>query len=198
MANEQARATSSTVLGNVRALGYPDRNYVTGSCTAIRREFLAVLLPFPPAIAYDSWVNTMADLLQVRVVIDAPLQAFRRHGSNTTHSIFAQESPTRWGLIRRYGLADPRHEWDQAIEAWSAYRQRIRDRSQAIARLIPAAAAQAAVAESEREIEHWSRRRQVLSTSRMRRPTRILRLWLEGFYAHFSGAKSALKDLLRP
>ena len=65
---------------NARALRFDDRELLSGNCTAIRRELLDILTPFPAGMNYDYWIGWVADILGVREVLPVPLQLYRRHG----------------------------------------------------------------------------------------------------------------------
>ena len=189
---------SGTVLGNMRALGFPDRNFVSGSCTAMSSHFARLALPFPAEIPYDNWVSVLAELLGVRKLIEEPLQIYRRHGDNTTHSIFARNRPTTIDLVRMHGLADPRAGWENEIAVFEAYGRRIAERPDLAEQLAGSEGVGQALAEIGREQERYRRRLALLALPRLKRFIPVLRTWKTGDYRHFAGWKSAAKDIIRP
>lgn len=190
--------TEGTVLTNIRALGFPDRTFVTGSCTAMTSDFAGLVLPFPSGIAYDNWTSILADLLTVRAIIEQPLQLYRRHEANTTSSIFAMRRPTQVDSVRRYGFVDPRPAWAAEVEALQCYAKRIAGRRPLAEHVSSPRQVNSALEEIASEQARYRQRIRLLGLSKLRRPPRVLRLWRAGFYDHFAGWKSAAKDLVRP
>lgn len=191
-------ATAGTVLANVRSLGFSDRTFVTGSCTAMTAEFAELALPFPPGIAYDNWVNLLADMLAVRTLIEEPLQLYRRHEANTTSSIFAMRRPTQVDSLRRHGFADPRPAWSAEVENLQCYADRIIERRTLAEQISSPEKVAAALESISEEQGRYRDRAGLLGLSKVRRLPKVLRLWSAGFYANFAGWKSAAKDLIRP
>lgn len=191
------KPVGATIFDNNRRLGFPDSNLIAGCCTAVRREFLQALLPFPAEIPYDEWLGTMAELLGVKGLIEEPLQDYRRYGGNTTGSILAERAPTPWSLFRRFGLADPREAWNQQIERTSLFEQRILDRRDMLKGIAGAEAVKRAL-ETLDDRRDWLRTRlRLLEFSRPLRLPHVFRMWRRGFYARQFGLKSAIKDAVR-
>lgn len=86
LVTEDLGSTGLTKLGQIRSGGYGDDDFVTGTLSAIRRDILKVVLPFPDGISggHDGWVHTIAILMNRRVVIEDILQKLRRHSGNTS------------------------------------------------------------------------------------------------------------------
>src|SRR4029453_15785485 len=189
LADPDGRQLGATYLGNVRKLGFPDTYHVAGCCTALRRDLLRLLLPFPSGVNYDIWIARMTDFLGVRIVLDAPLQPYPRHPPNPTQTILAEQSASMVGLVRRYGLTDPRKAWLERIGELDTYRERLREAEDLVAQVAGADRAAVALDRIEAERAQWSRRLQLLSKPRFRRALSILRLWRQGFYSHFAGGK---------
>jgi glycosyltransferase involved in cell wall biosynthesis len=187
-----------TVFGNTNRLGFPISYLTAGCCTTIRRELLPILLPFPAEIAYDQWIGFMSDLLGVKRLLPVPLQIYRRHGANTTSPIFAEASPSVFGLLARFGLDDPRDGWRREIETLSRYAERIGSRADAAAALAGDGKVEEALARLDREKKWLETRLDLLSRPRLRRLWPLLALWRGGFYKDQFGLKSAIKDAIRP
>lgn len=95
IADARGQETGSTVLANARSMGRPDDWYGPGCCTAFSRALMPIVAPMPgDVVAYDHWINALAEALGVRRILDAPLQMYRRHGSNASGSVFAAERPS--------------------------------------------------------------------------------------------------------
>lgn len=72
-------------------------NRFIGCCMAVRREVLAVILPFPPTISmHDWWIGTCAMAVGRVRYLPEPSLLYRRHSSN-------QSSSTRrpWRVVMR-------------------------------------------------------------------------------------------------
>ena len=70
-----------TFVGNVVKFGF------LGCCMAFRRNVLSRALPFPPNYqlsTHDNWLTLVAMAYYRHVVLDEPLVAYRRHGSNVS------------------------------------------------------------------------------------------------------------------
>lgn len=60
-------------------------SFVHGCCSAISKDFLSLILPFPIDLtAHDSWIVQIATLLDLKLIYQKPLQIYRQHGSNTS------------------------------------------------------------------------------------------------------------------
>jgi glycosyltransferase involved in cell wall biosynthesis len=187
-----------TILERVRRAGYGDRYLVAGNCTAHRRELLPLLLPIPAGDNYDGWFARVTVLLGLRQLLEGPLQLYRRHGGNVSEPEVTLGAPTRWSVSRRYGLADARAGWALEIGQLDALAERVHANRALVERLIGRERAAAAVARIMAERTRLATRSELLSTPRWRRGPRVAGLWTRGFYRDFAGAKSALKDLIRP
>jgi len=197
LADGAGRKLDATFLGNVRKLGYADLYHVAGCCTALSKELLALLLPFPEAGNYDGWMAEISDRLGLRGVLDRPLQLYRRHGGNSTESPFAERNASPWKLLRAYRGQDPRPGWRNTIRVLEACRERIAGRSAEAARLAGDARVEEALARLDQEIQRWTCRLALLSRPRPLRAPEVLKLWASGFYRGFAGGKSALRDMVR-
>ncbi|HIQ46074.1 MAG TPA: glycosyltransferase [Sulfurovum sp.] len=86
LVDENLNSTGLTKLGQILSGGYTDEGFVTGTLSAIRRDILNIVLPFPDGIAggHDGWVHTIARFVKRRMVIRDVLQKLRRHSNNTS------------------------------------------------------------------------------------------------------------------
>jgi glycosyltransferase involved in cell wall biosynthesis len=198
IADAEAKPVGVTFLENVRKVGYPDGYHVAGCCTALRREVLPLLLPFPPDINYDVWIAALLDRLHPRYILDVPLQYYRRHGTNTTESIAARRSASFLGMVLEFGLSDPRQGWRDQSRTWQLCAERIEQRREEAAAFFGPERVEAALASLRVDIASLEQRLDLLSRSRLRRAPRLIDLWRSGFYRAFAGGKSAIKDLVRP
>jgi hypothetical protein len=187
-----------TYFDNQRALDFNDRELVSGNCTALRRELLDILTPFPERINYDYWIGWMADALGCRTVLREPLQLYRRHGANASEPVMSERRPTPWSVLMRTGLPDPRPAWRETAGHYALIAERIEERAEVVDALLGAGRAKVAIEKLEHERSLLQRRIEMMSRPPFRRRMEVLRSWRCGFYNEFSGIKSAMKDLLQP
>jgi glycosyltransferase involved in cell wall biosynthesis len=188
------RMLDGTLAERTRRLGGWDSILAAGNCTALRREMLSVLLPFPEGFFYDAWINWLPEILGTRLVLLEPLQLWRRHGSNESLPAVAEDRASILKLYRRFGFRDPRAGWEERRRQVSIIRQRISERSHNIDNLIGANRASLALERVKKEIDRIDVRLSLMRLPRAWRVRRVMQLWNAGFYDNFSGWKSALKD----
>lgn len=189
-----------TQLGTIRATGFGERRFIAGCCGAIRRDMLQTLFPFPADhFTHDGWIGEVCEALGVRRILSEPLQLYRRHGSNESQWLLSDPNGvSRAQLVLKSGLASPVEAWEAYLTRLSILRRWLTDtepRLRAIGlghRINPAGDFITAEENSYRGRLH------LLATSRSTRWAHILRFWIKGGYAPFSGWKSAVKDMIRP
>lgn len=198
LADAEGNVLPGTFMRNVRKLGYPDRYFVAGNCTATRRELLPLLLPPVEGENYDGWFALVTDLLGVRRLLEQPLQLYRRHGGNSSEPELARHAPSLLSVAAPFGLKDARRGWAAQIVLLEEARRRIDAERALVDGLAGPGRAEAAIGRIDAETGRLRKRSQLLGLSRWRRIPSVLRLWSNGFYRDFAGAKSAMKDLVRP
>lgn len=197
IADADGRATGSTVLGNIRNLRFSDAMFEPGCCTALRREWLGVIAPFPGDIVpYDHWLTVFAVLLGRRRLHDAPLQMYRRHASNTSGSVFAVENASAMTLVAASRSIDIRPEYRDRIAGNEVIADRLRARRDVVRTWGMADRLDDALAALDAESAAYARRLAALNSSRLARLPTVARMLTDGTYKRFSGIKSAFKDLL--
>jgi len=183
---------------NQKALGLADKELVSGNFTALRRELVNIVLPFPPQIAYDFWIARLSTALNCRAVIREPLQLYRRHSSNLSQPVLSNPRPTLLSELRRMGPKDPRPHWLETLEQCQLASTRVQERSGAIDECLGQGRAKASLAGLSLQMRSLERRIEVMSLPPLRRRIEVFRSWRGGVYDQFSGAKSAIRDLLQP
>jgi glycosyltransferase involved in cell wall biosynthesis len=187
----------STVLGNIRNLGYSDNLFCSGCCTAFRRQLLAIASPFAlDNLDYDYWLNIIPALLGARTVEEQPLQLYRRHASNSSNSVFAVDRASVWTLASPARRRDPRPLFERRIRGLGDLLQRLEDRRPQIDSLGLGDRVAAAKAQVARERQAYADRTRVLGYTRLKRALSIAQLLRDGTYKQFQGYKSGIKDLL--
>lgn len=195
--NANGETSGDTIFGNTRRACLPDTHLIAGSCSAIARPLLQVLIPFPDGIPYDSWIGLVSDSLVVKRLIELPLQVYRRHERNTTQPSVV-ESPNRWAEVKKYGVSNSRNGWTDEARWRRDLVDRLRKHGHEIERFTKKGAVELAIAANERRIDAIMQRILLMDEPRWRRCGAVLRAWRAGLYREFRGRGSALKDLLRP
>lgn len=206
IADENLVPTGATMLGNIRGFGSPDSNFVAGCCSAFRREWLGIALPIPDgAIAHDTWLIGLAHRLGLVSISEKALQYYRRHGSNVSRNSYSE--PRRVGFAKRLGSEIAglfRRSNGGAVPAWQAFldsnaaeTRRIEERLGELDRLGLGGEAKAALKLLGEQRQAMAARQRLAALRPPRRAGPVWRLWRSGGYRHFSGWKSALKDLLQ-
>ncbi|MET1112725.1 MAG: glycosyltransferase family 2 protein [Allosphingosinicella sp.] len=206
IADENLVPTGATMLGNIRGFGSPDGNFVAGCCSAFRREWLGIALPIPDgAIAHDTWLIGLAHRLGLVSISEKALQYYRRHGSNVSQNSYSEPNKVGFvkrlaselaGLVRRSpGAAIP--VWQAFLDSNAAETKRIEERLEALDRLGLGGRARAALDLLGEQRRAMAGRQKLAAVPPARRAGPVWRLWRSGGYRHFSGWKSALKDLLQ-
>ncbi|MBL0395028.1 glycosyltransferase [Ramlibacter monticola] len=192
--------TGRTIMGNTRTLGFKETWISAGCCTAVRREFLELLNPFPNhLLAYDAWIHKVAVELGTRQVVPEVHQLYRRHSSNTSAPLATTFSiPNRVSAFMHFGLRDVSDGWDVEVQISRELTQRLRERAGTLNRFDLHHAGRAAIRKEEEFVEALTHRRSFLKQGRIHRFGPLLRFFLRGGYVQFSGVRSAAKDLLRP
>lgn len=195
IADAQGRETGGTVLGNVRGMGRPDGWYGPGCCTAFARALMPVVAPMPGnVVAYDHWINALAEAMGVRRILNAPLQMYRRHGGNASGSVFTFERPNWRHLVRAARRTDGAAVIAAKVAEIDALLARLA-LPQASALAAPGAlAASGAAMRAERD--DYAARRVALGRNRLLRAGPVLLLLAQGRYRRFSGLATAVKDML--
>jgi glycosyltransferase involved in cell wall biosynthesis len=191
--------TSFTKLGNIESLGFSEREFITGCCTAVRSNLLSIILPIPAEMyTHDGWIHKICRILEVRKVIRTPLQYYRRHGGNASQWTASQPKRlSQRDVVKEYGLQSAVAGWEAGIWKLRVCSQRLEDRKESLEAIGLSEAARTGMAALERGIQAHQRRIAMMSIPRLPRSKDVLSFWLGGHYDQFSGWKSAVKDLVR-
>lgn len=160
------------------------RNLVTGATTMIRRSLAERATPFPDAWVHDEWLAVVAAAAGRLDVVDAPLIAYRQHGSN-------QIGVARLGLVGKLR---------RMLEPGAARSARLLRRAVQLAERF---AVLEGVSDEQRaavgeKLAH-ERVRSALSRHRILRLVPVLRELGTGRYHRFGrGPADAVRDVLQP
>jgi glycosyltransferase involved in cell wall biosynthesis len=197
--HDDLRDTGLTILGQTRSVGLGDRAFLSGCCSALRSEFRDIVLPVPDCVfVHDTWLHALGNSLNVRLVVDTPLQLYRRHGTNVSNALHS--ATTRLGrkdLLQSYSGGDSRGYAEQSLQKIDILRthlQECREQSNGLTdRHFDLALCRLGAWESAARA-----RLDLLARRRMARIAPASAMYLRGQYAHFSGWLSLAKDLVKP
>lgn len=200
IASQDLQSSTGTTLENIRALGLEKAYMKAGCCTAIRKSWLEVVLPIPVEIGtHDAWINRIGDFCQLRLIVEQPLQIYRRHEENTSHSLTSSAGKlSRLSKLTHYGIRDASGGWKHQIIATNLYIGRLEKRARQLKALGAGELVEQTIAALQGKLPALEKRLEIASRPRWRRPPELLRFWLSGGYRNFAGWKSALKDMVRP
>lgn len=200
LADEEMKVTPYTQLGNIITLGQSADAFVAGCGTAIRKAWLDVALPFPvQLLTHDNWIHRLALPLGVRAIHDKPMQYYRRHRANSSNGFASKPvRMTKLNVFRSHGLRDATDGWLNELERMKETLSRLNERAVMLQGLGLFDRQSAAMVVLFRQMEDLNVRVQNMALPRFKRWLPILAMWLRGGYGHFSGWKSAVKDVLRP
>jgi len=160
------------------------RNLITGAATAIRRDLVALAMPFAAGWVHDEWLAAIAALVGHIERVDEPLLQYRQHGGN-------QIGARRRGVLERYvpNLRLSLSVRNQRVARLRALHQRA---------IELVSVDQSKVALIEEAVAH-AVMRATLPESRARRPLPVAQEFFSGRYARYSnGWRGALRDLIEP
>jgi glycosyltransferase involved in cell wall biosynthesis len=175
-------------------------NYVPGACSAFRWEILPLLLPIPEVgVTHDAWLHAIGAILGRRRALPEVLQFHRRHDRNASSSLASlARKPTRserWRAVRDRDNAADCWSWSHALEILEERLRAVQDR--AGAELNPLGDLDLAIGRAAALRAAHRARFELLSRRRSSRLLPALRMYAEGGYGHFNGARSLASDLLR-
>lgn len=199
IADQNMNPSSRTQLGNHLAIGHSKENYGLGCATAVRKSLLGVLLPIPDVESgHDGWIHQVANALDVRVVLEEPVQFYRRHGSNASDSIESMPvRPTSIEFLKKYGLRDAVEGWNALLSANESVSLRLSESASILESMGLSKNVVRGHALLQNKIESINKRINLVKVDRWKRFKLVISLWLDGGYSEFSGWRSAVKDIIR-
>jgi glycosyltransferase involved in cell wall biosynthesis len=203
LTDEDLNPTGLTKLGQIRSAWMSDDAFVQGSCVAVRRGFLDLILPIPPAPwGHDAWIVGFARGLGRSLVVRQVLQLYRRHSSNASQFI-ANEPRTLsrrrllWERMPLLGATDHRGWLHDESTRTELFARRVRqllaagavDREMAVdlGCLADSLTAKQAALQA---------RLALLEKSRPLRIPPVSAMLSRGQYSHFAGVRTAGRDIL--
>lgn len=203
VSDEHCNERSSSKLANIKFNGISEDAYIAGCATAVRADFLKLVLPFPdyPGCSYDLWLNKLATLSSVRMVFPHQLQLYRRHASNVTRNSVAANKKVLFptlAALRTFGIKNCQKEWKDEIFLNNLFRDclaKFKLHGEII--IFDLGKIDDAIRGLDRKNIAINKRIKLMEFRGVPRFFRVLSLYLNGFYQHFNGWKSAIKDIVR-
>lgn len=200
LVDENLNSTGLTKLGQILSGGYTDEDFVTGTLSAIRRDILNIVLPFPDGIAggHDGWVHTIARFVKRRMVIRDVLQKLRRHPNNTSEWVASSLKKINKidVIISNISTATAKSYQDRLLYNESLQKRFSQLKSGDITcnfnvyfnhidQIL------------KTEYSSLIKREELLSYGFFGRKMQAVSMLTQGDYRHFNGVKSFLRDFLR-
>jgi hypothetical protein len=191
-----------TPLDNLKRIGKDSDGLVEGCATAFRRAWGKALFPMPPeaspyvlsrALSHDTWINKFSKLLNLRYIIEEPLQFRRRTGSNVTSWIVTDARPIGLrDLAKERKRVAPSEAWHRQLAIVMVYERHLQTHRAELGGDF-----HAALKALQHERQSVERRLALAQLSLPNRIPAVWRLWRAGGYRHFERWLSAMNDLLR-
>jgi glycosyltransferase involved in cell wall biosynthesis len=200
LTDDELRPSSFTQLDNILSVGLTPEAFVTGCGTALRREWLAIALPFPAQLnGHDNWIHRLARSLDVRMLYEDPLQYYRRHDGNASNWKVSRPFKTTFlDDFWAHGFRDATTGWQQELERARVTWSRLDESTSSLSAFGLADRQKTAMPALNRQINAMNNRLRNAAMPRHKRLPRVVSLWMRGGYGHLRGWKSVVKDVLRP
>ncbi len=200
LVTENMEHTGLTKLGQILAGGYSYTSFATGTLTAVRRDILNIILPFPNGIAggHDGWVHTLARLVDRRIIVNDVLQKLRRHSNNTSEWVASSSNKISKVdvLVSQISTIAANSYADRIF-----YNESLAQRFSAIdsGEISYLYAVDCKKIMNDLKIEKISllKRDRLLMRDFLGRKLSALSMLMRGEYAHFNGIRSFARDFLR-
>jgi hypothetical protein len=196
-------STGRTVIGQMRAagvLGKDSKSLTLGCATSFRSSLRQLVSPVPSLnFGHDSWLHDFTHVLGGRLVLEQPLQLYRRHGENaSTWAFNGSARATPFVMMRPTSGQDLSPMYENRVRALSLMRGRVealgRER---FGELRCHSNYDEVLTDLSCAIGALQRRTGVFRLGWFGRKQLAFRLLVGGDYQYFLGWRSFLKDLIR-
>jgi len=200
LVDSNLKSTGLTKLKQLLSGGFKEKDFVTGTLSALRKDIIDIVLPFPPNISggHDGWVHSIASLLNQRLVINDVLQKLRRHEDNTSEWIV--------NSLKKINKLDTWKSQASTVVATS-YKNRLYYNNSLRLRFEKV---EANIIDGNHKINYeniyetlsleyfsLSKRETLLSKNFIMRKGMAILMLINGDYRYFNGIKSFLRDFIR-
>lgn len=175
--------------------------HINGACTAVKKELLEFILPFPVKNCpfFDVYINRWVYIFENKFILEKPLQVWRMHEKNSSDgimtsqrviSIYEQHVLTKNADTVSY-CKEVSLEWIEMLEILNAKSETYS--IEALSRLSVNTIRNNIL----KIIEAYDRRVTLVESNWFLRKVFAIRMLMSGNYRHFNNYLSFLKDLLR-
>ena len=197
--DESLRPVKRTLLQQIFSARLPIETFISGCCTAFRKELKVVLLPFPQEYGgHDDWIHRIGIALGRRKVITCPLQYYRRSAGATSH--YFTNQPKRVTVIDRalfYMRGNPKEACLKRLELLDILVARLIERGPVLEKALDETLELDEIIKRVREEQHAVEKRlMLLQKPRFRRIPMAYRMLRTKEYKYFSGWMSFIRDVL--
>lgn len=204
LTNGDLVSSGVTKIGQLKSAGISLNSFVQGCCSAVRKEFLSLVLPLPEGCkAHDSWLMDLAGLLDLKLIYEKELQYYRIHGKNT--STYFLNRTRKAGVYNKviYRLESNRRDYlkkdlREAKERMQQIRERLHVQKEGILlNLLESARTDKALLKVSDRISAIGMREKLISIPKPLRFYYAIKLLLNRDYStHFNGWHSFFRDIL--
>jgi len=175
--------------------------YITGALSAIKKDLLDYVLPFPNGIeGHDGWIHNVGRILNKRMVMNLPLSIIRRHSENTSSWIASSVKKISFYDVFKSQiqsvLSTPQKKYDDRIlinQSLMMILKKYKNTSNE-KNFVFLDQKQKYL---EKEFEALTRRNNLVTNSFMIRKFNAIELLIRGDYSYFNNLKSFVRDILR-
>lgn len=196
----ELRDSSYTQLQNIRNAGLCDSLFITGCCSAHRKEWQRLAFPIPDGVgAHDLWINGLAHELGCARIENAVLQLYRRHDDNLSQWALSDPKGVSMGrALLQHGLQNATDGWQQELRLLDQMVERVETRMNVAVGLLGRVTVDERLQKLKTKRDAAAQRIRICAMSRWKRAAEVACFWSAGGYRSMSGWKSAIKDLVRP
>ena len=178
-----------------------DDVYITGALSALKKDLLGFILPFPETVnGHDGWIHNVGKLLNKRAVMNLSLGLIRRHSKNTSGWIASSVKKINFYDVLKAQIksidSTSQQKYDDRIEineslmiVLEKYKKTNYEKN-----LIFINQKQQYL---DQEFQALTRRNNLPSYSFLMKKFKAIELLLRGDYSYFNNWKSFIRDMLR-
>jgi len=194
--------TGLTKLGQITSAGLSYSSFVMGCCAAVRRDLLELCLPIPDDYrGHDGWIVKMAEGMGRKRVFTDVLQWYRRHETNESQFIanrierVSRTAALKHNIQKHVKTAEHHDQAQQTVLQMQRFLEGVRA-AQAKAESPFADELLQFAQQLTGRLQTMESRMAIRRRPRLQRLPGVIHLWKSGGYHDFSGAKSALRDIV--
>jgi len=196
--DESLAWSGATVFTQAKKVYHSCDRVNTGALSAFTPAYRDYMFRIPSHyVGHDVWLHEIANALGEKVIVNNPLQVYRRHSANTSKWIVSNISPIRlFDVVRAEVLSSAASSYLQGNALASGMSQLLRERQPSppgpdVPRL------DVAIAYYEKLASDYLARQHLMHLTGLQSKISMVKFFLEGGYKYMRGWKSLARDLLR-